>query len=72
LEFILGWALGKLFNLAFDALRDQIFPRLRWWRKSQPHQEYRDIATRIVVVEKAHALEKVNAEVSHASSSNFP
>ena len=71
LEFILGWALGELSDLAFEALRDHLFPRLiRWWRKSQQHQQYRDVAMRIHVAEKIHVAAEINAEVSHASISN--
>jgi len=70
-EIIAGWALGKFFDLAFEALREQVFPRLmRWWRKSPQHQQYRDVAMRIHVAEKINAADKINAEVSHASISN--
>jgi hypothetical protein len=70
-EFILNWVLNKLCDLAFEALRDQIFPWLiRWWRKSQQHQQYQGIVVRIHVAEEINVAGQITAKVSHASISN--
>jgi hypothetical protein len=68
-EFIIGWILGKLFDLAYEALRSRFPWLIRWRRKSQ---QYQDIVLRLVVAEEINAAEKINAEVSHASSSHSP
>lgn len=70
-EFLVNWALNKLCDLAFKALREQVFPRLmRWWTNSRQHQQYRDIVMRIHVAEEINAAEKIDAVVSRASVSN--
>ncbi len=70
-EIIVGWAIGKLLDLAFEALREQVFPRLmRWWRKSQQHQQYRDIVVRIHVAEEINLAAEITAHLSHASISD--